>query len=152
MFETAVDQARNRVPVLGGCGAMVPAGSIAHARKARDAGCDAIMVHPPFYAMPSLAEVYDFYKQILAASELPMMVYNIPSCTGVHMTAGLVDSLADKPGVIALKESSKKCLLLSEMIRPRQGADQRACGLHDTLGLAGMAGALSASSRPCYRR
>lgn len=138
MFETAVDQVRNRVPVVAGCGAMVPAASITHARRARDAGCDAIMVHPPYYTMPSLAEVYDFYKQILAASDLPMMIYNIPSRTGVHMTPDLVDRLADEPGVIALKESSKDWLVLSEMIRRAKDRLNVLVGYADTLGLAGM--------------
>ncbi|MBI4184086.1 MAG: dihydrodipicolinate synthase family protein [Proteobacteria bacterium] len=117
VFKTAVEEARGRVPVVAGCSGVLPKQVIAKARMAETAGCDAIMVQPPYYAMPGEDEVYDFYAQILAATGLPLMVYNIPRRNGINMSVDLVDRLADHPRVFSLKESSKDFLHFSALVR-----------------------------------
>lgn len=117
VFTAAVKQAAGRLPVIVGCGAMIAKKAIAKVRQAERAGCDAVMIQPPSYVMPSEDEVRDYYLEIVRATSLPVVVYNIPRRTGIHLSVGLVERLADEPNVLALKESSKDFLVLSEMIR-----------------------------------
>ena len=136
IFKATVEAAAGRVPVVPGCGAMSTADAIHKVRQAEAAGCDAVMVQPPWYVMPGLDEVMDYYKKIIAATELPIMAYNIPRRTGICFTADFVDQLADEPRVIALKESSKNWLLLSEIIRRCKDRITILAGYAPLLGLA----------------
>ena len=136
VFLAAVDQVAGRVPVVAGCGAMLTRDAIAQVRRAEGAGCDAAMVQPPWYVMPGLDEVYAYYAGILAATELPVMVYNNPRRTGIMLTADFMDRLADEPKVIAIKESSKDWLVLSEIIRRCKDRINVLVGYADLLGLA----------------
>ncbi len=136
IFKASVEQSAGRVPVVPGCGAMSAKAAIAKVRQGEQAGCDAVMIQPPWYVMPSEPEVYDYYKEIIAASELPVMVYNIPRRTGINLSLDLVDRLADEPKVIALKESSKDWLVLSQMIRRVSDRINVLAGYANLLGLA----------------
>ncbi|MSO54510.1 MAG: dihydrodipicolinate synthase family protein [Rhodospirillales bacterium] len=117
LFTAAVEQARGRVPIVGGCSGITPRQVIKKATMAKTAGCDAVMIQPPYYALPGEDEVFDFYKEITSAVDIPVMVYNIPRRNGINMSVKLVDRLADLPGVFSIKESSKDFLHLSAIIR-----------------------------------
>jgi 4-hydroxy-tetrahydrodipicolinate synthase len=117
VFEAAVQQTGGRVPVIVGCGAMTARQAMAKVRQAEHAGCDVVMIQPPSYVMPGEDEVKDYYLEIVRATPLPVVVYNIPRRTGIHLSVKLMERLAEEPNVIALKESSKDFLVLSEMIR-----------------------------------
>ena len=136
LFEAAVRQAKGRIHVVAGCGAMLTKQAIVKVRQAEKAGCDAVMIQPPWYVMPNLDEVYEYYLKIIQATDLPVMVYNIPRRTGIHLSVDLVDRLADEPKVIALKESSKDWLVLSEMIRRCRDRLNVFAGYANLLGLA----------------
>ena len=136
LFAAAVAAAAGRVPVVAGCGAMLTDQAIAQVRQAETAGCDAAMVQPPWYVMPSLDEVLAYYKGIIAGSDLPIMVYNNPRRTGILLTPDFMDRLADEPRVVAIKESSKDWLVLSEIIRRCKDRVTVLAGYADLLGLA----------------
>jgi 4-hydroxy-tetrahydrodipicolinate synthase len=136
LFEAAVRQAKGRIHVVAGCGAMLTKQAIIKVRQAEKAGCDAVMIQPPWYVMPNLDEVYEYYLKIIQATDLPVMVYNIPRRTGIHLSVDLVDRLADEPKVIALKESSKDWIVLSEMIRRCKDRLNVFAGYANLLGLA----------------
>jgi 4-hydroxy-tetrahydrodipicolinate synthase len=136
VFRASVEQVRGRVPVVAGCGAMRTRHAIAKVHQAMDAGCDVVMVQPPWYVMPGEDEIYDYYRAVIAASELPVMIYNIPRRTGINLSVDLVDRLADEPKVIALKESSKDWLVLSAMIRRVRDRVSVFAGYASLLGMA----------------
>jgi 4-hydroxy-tetrahydrodipicolinate synthase len=75
------------------------------------------MISPPWYVMPGPAEIADHYDAVLAAAELPVLLYNIPRRTGVQLPVDLIDRLADHPKVAGIKESSKDWGILSSVIR-----------------------------------
>jgi len=139
VFATAVRVARGRVPVVAGCGAMLPHQAIEKTRQAAAAGCDAVLLQPPYYILPSLEEVGQFYREVMDASPLPVVIYNIPRRTGINLTVDLVDRLADHPKAIALKESSKDFLLLADMIRKVGDRISVFAGYAALLGLAAIA-------------
>lgn len=136
VFKATVDQAAGRVSVIAGCGAMLTRQAIGKVNQAMDAGCDAVMIQPPWYVIPGEEEIYDYYKAIIAASSLPVMLYNIPRRTSINMSVDLVDRLADEPKVIALKESSKDWLVLSAMIRRVRDRVNVFAGYASLLGMA----------------
>lgn len=136
IFKAAVKQAAGRVPVVAGVGAMLPDQVKAKIKQAADAGCDYVMIQPPYYVMPGMDEVREFYQTLLAYTPLPVVIYNIPRRTGINLTVELVDRLADHPKSAALKESSKDFLLLSEMIRRTSDRLSVFAGYASLLGLA----------------
>lgn len=87
------------------------------ARQAHKAGCDAIMVAPPFYYPASLEGQIAFFRAVLDASRLPVVLYNIPQRTRVKITPALVDALIDHPNLIGIKDSSGSPRSLAQFAR-----------------------------------
>jgi len=150
LFEAAVKQAAGRVPVVAGCGAICTKDVIKNVHMAETVGCDAVMIQPPSYVLITMEEVLQFFREIIRVTELPVMIYNIPRRTGITLTADIVDKLADEPNVIAIKESSKDWLVLSEIIRKVKDRINVLAGYASLLGLAAMSegavGFISAST------
>ena len=117
IFRRAVKAAAGRVPVVAGCSAIFADEAIKKTKQAADAGCSVAMVSAPWYVMPSQEEIGDHYRKVIGASPLPILLYNIPRRTGVHLSLELIDRLADEPKVIGIKESSKDWGTLSSVIR-----------------------------------
>ena len=139
LFRAAAAQTRGRVPLVVGCGAMTAGQAIHKVRQAETAGCDVVMIQPPWYVMPGEEEVYEYYRKVVRSTSLPVVVYNIPRRTGIHLSPSLVSRLADEPNVIALKEASKDFLVLSEMVRRVGDRISVLAGYMSLLGLAAMA-------------
>ena len=106
LFALCVEAAAGRVPVIGGTGAIRTPETIALSAAAKDAGCAGVMVMPPFFVKPSAADIVAHYEAISGAVEIPILLYNIPSCNVNPLTPELVDRLADVECVVAIKESS----------------------------------------------
>ncbi|MDW8107412.1 MAG: dihydrodipicolinate synthase family protein [Armatimonadota bacterium] len=87
------------------------------ARQAYRAGCDALMVAPPFYYAPSLEGLIAFYRAVLDASRLPVVLYNIPQRTHVKITPALLDALIDHPNLVGVKDSSGSVRSLYQFLR-----------------------------------
>jgi 4-hydroxy-tetrahydrodipicolinate synthase len=117
IFRTTVEVVRKRVPVTAGVSGITARETIAKVRQAEKAGCDMLMISPPWYIIPGPDEIMDHYRAVLQACSLPVMHYNIPRRTGAPLTVDLVDRLADEPKVVAIKESSKDWISLSTIIR-----------------------------------
>lgn len=117
IFKTTVEVVAGRVPVVAGVSGMTARDTIPKIHQAEAAGCDVLMISPPWYIMPGPEEILDHYRTVLPACERPVMLYNIPRRTGVPLTVDLVDRLADDPKVVAIKESSKDWVSLSTIIR-----------------------------------
>ena len=96
------------------------------------------MVSPPWYIMPGPDEILAHYRKILAASPLPILLYNIPRRTGVGFTVEMVDRLADDPKVLGIKESSKDWGLLSSVIRRTRDRISVFAGYASFFGLAAL--------------
>lgn len=155
VFRTSVEVARKRLPVVAGCSAISAREAIGKIRQAEKAGCDIAMVSPPWYVLPGKAEIMDYYAKVLDATELPVLLYNIPRRTGVHLTLDMVDQLADHPKVIAIKESSKDWGTLSSIIRKTRDRIGVFAGYASFFGLAALTeGAIGYmdSGTPVFRR
>ena len=103
-----VDSCAGRVPIIVGAGGNDTLASIKAIEDLDKNGIDAILSVVPYYNKPSQEGIYQHYSAIAAASELPLMLYNVPGRTGTNMTAETTLRLAvDYPGkIVAIKEAS----------------------------------------------
>src|SRR5690606_12153049 len=87
-------------------GAIRPGEVIEQIHAAREAGCDGVLVMPPYFAHLTPAEIIAHFEAIDRQAVLPIVLYNIPGNAGNALTPALVDRLADLDHVVAVKESS----------------------------------------------
>ncbi|MDR1824752.1 MAG: dihydrodipicolinate synthase family protein [Bifidobacteriaceae bacterium] len=105
ILETVVAVNAGAVPVVAHIGAVNTADSVRLARHAEAAGADAISAIPPVYFSYSKAAIVGHYQTIMDATALPMVLYNIPSLTGIEFTVDWPELLGD-PRVIGMKHTS----------------------------------------------
>jgi 4-hydroxy-tetrahydrodipicolinate synthase len=103
---TVVRSAAGRVPVVAGCGSNDTRRTVAAARRAADAGADALLVVSPYYNKPNRSGMLQHYGEVAQATSLPVVVYNVPGRTGQNLGAELILELAALPGIVAVKEAS----------------------------------------------
>src|SRR5690625_4255139 len=87
IYEHVVAIVNKRVPVLAGTGTNATEKSISLTEIASNSGVDGIMLVAPYYNRPNQAGLYEHFKVIAQSTELPIMLYNIPSRCSVHITA-----------------------------------------------------------------
>lgn len=105
MVELTCEAAAGRVPVFVGVTDTCLAESIALAEHAARCQAAAIVAAAPFYFDVSQQALETWFKALATASPLPLMLYNMPSCVGVVLDPGIVDSLSHHPNIIGVKDS-----------------------------------------------
>ena len=106
LFRAAVDQARGRVPVIAGCGSNSTATVIQHMKAAEDAGADAALVVLPYYNRPSQAGLIAHFHALVAESDLPIIVYNVPGRTVTDISVETLAEVSRLPTVIGVKDAT----------------------------------------------
>jgi 4-hydroxy-tetrahydrodipicolinate synthase len=101
-----VKAANGRVPVIGGAGGNHTAKAVFWARDAAAAGADGILSVSPMYNKPTAEGLFRHFSAIAEATELPMLVYNVPGRTGSDLDVETILRLAEIPRVVGLKEAS----------------------------------------------
>jgi 4-hydroxy-tetrahydrodipicolinate synthase len=102
----AVEVAKRRVPVIAGTGSNSTDEAISLTRHAKDAGADGALLITPYYNKPTQEGLYRHYKAVAEAVEIPQILYNIPSRTGVNMLPATVARLAVMKNIVGIKEGS----------------------------------------------
>ena len=116
LFQLGVDTADGAVPVIAGTGGISTREVIELSAKARDVGCNGIMVLPPYYCRPGNAEVMAHYKGISDGVGVPILLYNIPKRTGVDLAPDLLEELIALEYVVAIKESSDSFIRVETLV------------------------------------
>ncbi len=107
IVRVCVDQARGRVPVLAGAGSNDTRVAIQNIRAARDAGADAALMVPPYYNRPNQDGIVAHFAAVVAACDLPVVLYNVPARTVTDIQPATVARIATAfPSVIAIKDAS----------------------------------------------
>jgi 4-hydroxy-tetrahydrodipicolinate synthase len=112
-----VETAAGRVPVLAGTGANSTTTAIAHTARARQLGADGALVVTPYYNRPTQEGLYRHFAAIVEAVDLPIVLYNVPSRTGVNLLPETAVRLAAIPGIVGIKEASGSLDQASEIVR-----------------------------------
>lgn len=106
VIKTAIEQVKGRVPVIAGTGSNDTAYGIELSREAQRLGADALLLVTPYYNKTSQRGLIAHYTAIADAVDLPIILYNVPSRTGVTIQPDTVAVLAKHPNIVALKEAS----------------------------------------------
>jgi 4-hydroxy-tetrahydrodipicolinate synthase len=117
VVELTVQTAAGRVPVFGGCTHNATGEAVARAKKlAKTPGLTGILTANPYYNRPGQEGQYQHFRAIAEAVELPILLYNIPSRTGVNLEPATVLRLAEIGNIIGVKESSGNVAQITELI------------------------------------
>jgi len=106
VVEITLEEAKGKVPVLGGAGGYNTAEVIELAGELRHLGVDGILSVTPYYNKPTQEGLYQHFKAIATAVPLPMVVYSVQSRTGVNVEPGTLKRLAEIENIVGVKEAS----------------------------------------------
>jgi 4-hydroxy-tetrahydrodipicolinate synthase len=106
IIRVSVEQARGRVPIMAGCGANSTSEAIELARFAKGVGAQCQLQVVPYYNRPTQEGLYQHFKTIAEAVDLPVVLYNVPGRTVADMQHDTVLRLAQVPGIIGIKEAT----------------------------------------------
>lgn len=114
VVRVCVDQAAGRVPVIAGCGSNDTAVAIGHMKNAQAAGAAAALVVPPYYNRPGQDGVRAHFKALTEASDLPIVLYNVPTRTVTDIKVDTMAKLARLPTIIGVKDATGDLARVSE--------------------------------------
>lgn len=155
VVEITVEQVRGRVPVVAGAGSNDTAKAIETSRRMKEAGATHLLHVSPMYNKPPQRGIIAHFRAIADATDLPIIVYNVPGRTGSNIEAKTTLALAAHPHIVAVKEASGSLTQIMEIIRDAPGEFQVLSG-DDALTLAvmvaGGTGIISVVSNMAPRR
>jgi len=106
IIRVAVEHAKGRVPIMAGTGANSTAEAIELSHYAREVGADCTLSVVPYYNKPSQEGIYQHFKAIAEAVDIPMVLYNVPGRTVADMQPETTLRLAQLPGIVGIKEAT----------------------------------------------
>ncbi len=117
VISEVVQQVRGCVPVVAGTGSNSTREALRLTRHARKAGADAALVVTPYYNRPTQEGLYRHYKALAEEVDIPIVVYNVPTRTGVSISPETVARLAEFKNIVAIKEASGNIDNASDILR-----------------------------------
>ena len=114
VLKYAVEKVKGRVPVIAGTGSNDIAYAVDLTKFACDIGCDAVLVVTPYYNKATQKGLVISFKTIADNSTKPVILYNVPSRTGVNIEPETYLSLADHPMIYGIKEANSNISKITE--------------------------------------
>lgn len=106
VIDLCIEAAAGRVPVIAGCGSNDTATAKRHMAHARAAGAAAALVVMPYYNRPNQDGLYAHFAVLAEASDLPIILYNVPGRTVTNMSVETMARLAEIPTIIGVKDAT----------------------------------------------
>lgn len=106
VIEVVIDQARGRVPIIAGTGTNDTAKTIKYTKHAKDLGANAALIVSPYYNKPTPEGLFQHYRAITDACDLPVVLYNVPGRTASNMAPEVIIRLSRIRSIVAVKEAS----------------------------------------------
>lgn len=123
LFTEAVKAASGRIPVIAGTGSNDTAHAIALSQMAEKCGVDGLLIVTPYYNKCTQKGLIEHYKSIAAAVKCPIILYNVPSRTGLNLQPSTVAKLAHVENIIGIKEASADITQIVELFRQLESLD-----------------------------
>jgi 4-hydroxy-tetrahydrodipicolinate synthase len=117
VVELTIKTVNGRVPILAGTGSNATQETIELTRHAKEAGADGALVITPYYNKPSQEGLYQHFKSVAEAVDIPMILYNVPSRTSIDMTAATVARCAQIDNIAGIKEATADMNRAADVIR-----------------------------------
>ncbi len=140
LFDIAVKQVSGRVPVIAGTGSNSTAFSVELMKAAEKRGVDAHLSVTPYYNKASQNGIISHYYTLADNSTKPVIVYNVPSRTGVNITPETYRDLSNHPDIIAVKEADTSITKLQKSIELCDGKMDFYIGNDDMIAAATLLG------------
>jgi len=131
-FEVAIEEVNRRVPVYAGTAHITTAETVRLTAAAESVGADAVSIVTPFFITPNDQELYQHYKTVAESTRLPILLYNNPGRTDVHISIETIKVLSKIENIVGMKDSSGDMTYINEVIRNTDENFHFFCG-RDTL-------------------
>ncbi|MFQ5957566.1 MAG: 4-hydroxy-tetrahydrodipicolinate synthase [Candidatus Brocadiales bacterium] len=106
VISEVVQRVRGRIPVIAGTGSNNTREALKLTKYARKAGANGALVITPYYNKPTQEGIYRHFKTLAEGADIPIVLYNVPSRTGVSISPETVARLAELKNIVAIKEAS----------------------------------------------
>ena len=116
IIKTVVETTKGRIPVIAGAGSNDTVRAVTLSNNAIKAGADALLIVSPFYNKTSQEGIVAHYNYIADRVSAPVIVYNVPSRTGVNILPKTYQKLAEHPNIVAVKEANGDISALAESL------------------------------------
>lgn len=125
LIKTAVTHAAGRVPIIAGTGANSTSEAIELTRYAREVGAQSGLSVVPYYNKPTQEGLYQHFRKIAEAVDLPMILYNVPGRTVADLSTETTLRLTQVPGIIGLKDATADLARGSELLKALRQAGRK---------------------------
>lgn len=142
VIKIVIDEVNDKVPVIAGTGASGTREALELTKFAKDAGATAALIVTPYYLKPADRGIYEHYETIASQVDLPIILYNIPQCTGLPLPWQMVEDLAQIPNIVAVKDSSGQLSFILAVLEKVRDKINVLCG-HDEVVVAALAAGCS---------
>ncbi len=106
LIKCAVEVSNKKIPIIAGTGSNDTKKAIEMSKIAEDLGADGLLVVTPYYNKCTQNGLIEYYKSIAKSVSIPIIMYNVPSRTGVNITPETCYELSKIPNIVAIKEAS----------------------------------------------
>ena len=130
LIQTIRESMPSNKPLLAGVGCQSTRATTRLCMKAANSGADAALVITPSYYKDKMTDeaLFAFFNSVGNASPIPVILYNMPACTGIDLSTDIVVSLADHPNIIGLKDSGGNVTKMGEIVKRVPGVFQVLAG------------------------
>lgn len=116
VIQIVVEEVNHKIPVVAGTGTNSTAKTIKMTRSAQKVGADGALLVTPYYNKPTQEGLYRHFEAVAKATDLPLLLYNVPSRTSVNMAAETTARLAKIPTMLGIKEASGSMDQVSQIV------------------------------------
>ncbi|MDD4363076.1 MAG: 4-hydroxy-tetrahydrodipicolinate synthase, partial [Atribacterota bacterium] len=116
VIELTIKAVAGRVPVIAGTGSNSTEEAIDLTASAKEMGADGVLLVMPYYNKPTQKGLYEHFKTIAEKVDIPGIIYNVPSRSGVNMLPSTLAELAELKNVVAVKEASGSLEQMTEIM------------------------------------
>ena len=121
LYKFTRERTRGRVPLVLGTGSPDTKRAIEYTRLAREVGADGALVVTPYYNKGTREGIYRHFRAICEATDIPIILYNVPSRTGVSLDIETLERLTELPGIAGIKEADSSAERLAALSRLAEG-------------------------------
>ncbi len=125
MIDILIDEVNGRVAAIAGAGSNSSKEALGLVKYAEDAGADAALVITPYYNKPQPHGLYGHYSMLAESADIPIIIYNVPSRTGIDIDVETIGKLAEIENIVAIKEASLDIDKASMILKKLEEVDRK---------------------------
>lgn len=125
IIDIMVDEVNNRVTTIAGAGSNSSKEALGLVEYAENAGADAALVITPYYNKPQPHGLYEHYRLLSDSTDLPIIVYNVPSRTGTDIDVDTIGKVSQLDNIIAIKEANPDLDKVSQIMKKLEELDNQ---------------------------